>query len=158
GAESSRTCERSGSSRRFTRSMIRSRGDGVKNLTLSYMNRQTQSEWPGWSAFARFFGVRRLWLCAIGLAIGASASASPQSNPAFLGIVMASLPCPTGSTCPGVVVANITPGTPAARAGFRVNDVIQRIDGANVQNPNEAIQMITAKHPGDSIDIEVRRG
>src|SRR4051812_49736336 len=87
----------------------------------------------------------------------APAAAGTQSNPAFLGIVMSSIPCPPTSSCPGVVVANITPGTPAARAGFFVNDIILRIDGAAVQNPNEAIQLITAKHPGDTIDVEVRR-
>lgn len=86
------------------------------------------------------------------------ALSAPQSNPAFLGVVMASIPCPATSSCPGVVVSNITPGTPAARAGFYINDIILRIDGAAVQNPTEAIQVITAKHPGDTIDVEVRRG
>src|SRR6195256_1282663 len=63
------------------------------------------------------------------------------------------------SQLPGpVVIASITAGSPASHAGFLVNDIILRIDGASVQSPQEAIQTITAKHPGDTIDIDVRRG
>jgi membrane-associated protease RseP (regulator of RpoE activity) len=84
--------------------------------------------------------------------------AAPQSNPAFLGIVMSPIPCQPAGCIGGILIANITAGSPAAHAGFLVNDIIVRIDGASVQSPQEAIQTITAKHPGDTIDIDVRRG
>jgi len=88
----------------------------------------------------------------------AISAAAPQSNPAFLGIVMSSIPCQPVGCNGGILVANITAGSPAAHAGFLVNDIIVRIDGASVQSPQEAIQTITAKHPGDTIEIDVRRG
>ena len=56
------------------------------------------------------------------------------------------------------MIATITAGSPAAHAGFLVNDIILRIDGASVQSPQEAIQTITAKKPGDTIEVDVRRG
>ena len=93
----------------------------------------------------------------------ATSVAAPQSNPAFLGVTMVDYPngCSTTASprpCQAVLVAGITAGTPASHAGFSINDVIVRIDGASVQSSQEAITTITAKHPGDAIDVEIRRG
>src|SRR5262245_15062924 len=106
--------------------------------------------WLGRKRFARFCGVRIAVV--IVLAMASVADATPQSNPAFLGISM-------GQGAGGVAVDTITPSSPAAEPnGLRQGDLIVQINGARIQNPNEATAAITANRPGDVIKIDVRRG
>jgi hypothetical protein len=80
------------------------------------------------------------------------ANATPQSNPAFLGIQM-------GQGTGGVTVESVTKNSPAAEPnGLRQGDLIVQINGARIQNGNEAVAAITANHPGDVIKLDVRRG
>jgi putative serine protease PepD len=62
------------------------------------------------------------------------------------------------STSGGATVAEVTPGSPADRAGIGQGDVITKINGEEIQTPDDVAGAITDKKPGDSIDIEVRRG
>jgi S1-C subfamily serine protease len=58
----------------------------------------------------------------------------------------------------GAQIVEVVPGSPADRAGLRVDDVITRIDDAEVEDPNDAGNAIGAHKPGDEVDIRIARG
>jgi putative serine protease PepD len=58
----------------------------------------------------------------------------------------------------GAEVQEVTPGSPAERAGLGPGDVITRVDGKDVQGPDDIATAISARTPGDKVDVEVRRG
>jgi S1-C subfamily serine protease len=57
----------------------------------------------------------------------------------------------------GVLVRNIFPNGPAARAGFRVDDVITKINGEDVDNPQDAIRTIQGLDVGRQVEFTVTR-
>ncbi len=57
----------------------------------------------------------------------------------------------------GSLVARVVRNSPAATAGIRSGDVIQRVDGKPVQNSNDVQQTVETTKIGNSIPIEVRR-
>jgi putative serine protease PepD len=59
---------------------------------------------------------------------------------------------------PGVLVHTVSPGTPAARAGFRVGDILAAIDGVAIDKGQTLGGLIQVHHVGDSIACRVRRG
>jgi serine protease Do len=63
-----------------------------------------------------------------------------------------------GFSSGGVMVASVTPGKPAAKAGILPQDVIVSIDGAPVKDGDELVAIISAKHPGQSVKLGVLRG
>jgi hypothetical protein len=130
--------------------MIEGPGDEVKNLTLSYIGPgERRQHWPHPFGFARFCGVRTAVVLLVAMA--SVADATPKSNPAFLGISMSPGPG-------GVLVDTVTKDSPAAEPnGLKQGDLIVTINGARIQNGNEATAAITANHPGDLIHLDVRR-
>ena len=58
---------------------------------------------------------------------------------------------------PGVRVAKVMPGTPAAKAGFLEGDVILEIDGKAVKDLRGYAGVLRARKPGDRIRITVER-
>jgi serine protease Do len=62
------------------------------------------------------------------------------------------------STGRGVVVAEATAGGPAQRAGLRAGDVVVRVDGEAIAEPDDVAKAIADNQPGDRVSIEVRRG
>jgi putative serine protease PepD len=62
-------------------------------------------------------------------------------------------PAPGG----GAEVGEVTPGGPASKAGLRPGDVITSVDGKRITEPDDVAGAISAKKPGDKVDIEVRR-
>ncbi|WP_051471249.1 S1C family serine protease [Patulibacter minatonensis] len=69
----------------------------------------------------------------------------------------------------GAMVGGVTAGSPASRAGLRVNsdgaqrglaepdgDVIVKIDGKDVVQPSDVTSTVNEKKPGDRITLEVR--
>jgi putative serine protease PepD len=68
----------------------------------------------------------------------------------FLGVTSA--PHPAGAEIQGV-----TPGSPAEAAGLRAGDVITRVDGATVRDPDDLSQAVSGHQPGDEVQIEVNR-
>ena len=57
----------------------------------------------------------------------------------------------------GSVINDVTPGSPADRAGLRSGDVVIAADGSPVDGQPAFVAAIRDKSPGDSIDIEVLR-
>jgi Do/DeqQ family serine protease len=58
----------------------------------------------------------------------------------------------------GALVANVTPNSPAARAGLKLSDLIVAIDGQTVDDPN-AFDYRFATHPlGGTSQVDVQRG
>jgi serine protease DegS len=53
----------------------------------------------------------------------------------------------------GFLVTSVTPKSPAAAAGLAAGDVIQSIDGDEVQNSRDALNRIAAKAPGTTITV-----
>jgi S1-C subfamily serine protease len=73
----------------------------------------------------------------------------------------------------GVLIQRVRPGGPAAKAGVRGGertvvvggqtyalggDVVTKVDGQAVEDPDELASIISSKRPGDRVLLEVRRG
>ena len=75
--------------------------------------------------------------------------------PAF-STYLGSIPDYAGDT-DGVKLAGVSPGSPAARAGLREGDVIIQFGGAKIQNIEDLMGQLSAKKPGDEVEIVVLR-
>jgi Do/DeqQ family serine protease len=58
----------------------------------------------------------------------------------------------------GALVSNVAPGSPAARAGLRLSDLITGIDGQTVEDPNAFDYRFATRPLGGSAQIDVIRG
>jgi putative serine protease PepD len=73
---------------------------------------------------------------------------------AYLGVETS----PASPTKPnGAAVVSVVPGGPADRAGIKQGDVITKIDGTTVQDPNAISAAVARKQPGDKITVELER-
>jgi serine protease Do len=57
----------------------------------------------------------------------------------------------------GALVQDITPDSPAARAGIRTYDVIVAVDGRPIDRNDSLIQLIAARNPGTSSILQILR-
>lgn len=57
----------------------------------------------------------------------------------------------------GVVVQRAEPDSPAADAGLRDGDAIEAIDGNTVTTMEEVQAIVTARAPGQTVLVRVRR-
>jgi serine protease Do len=80
---------------------------------------------------------------------------NPLANPDMpvLGIGMAMM-----RGVSGVVVENVVSRSPAAAAGVRAGDVIQSIDGSEVRDGGELLQLIAKRQAGDPVRVGILRG
>jgi S1-C subfamily serine protease len=62
------------------------------------------------------------------------------------------------SATQGVVVAQVEPGSPAARAGLQPRDVITAVDGRPLAGESDLAEAINAHKPGDAVSLTVLRG
>lgn len=58
----------------------------------------------------------------------------------------------------GVLVQRVEPGTPAAKAGLRVGDVITRVGGEPVESPSDVSRALADKKNGELVPVSVVRG
>jgi Do/DeqQ family serine protease len=58
----------------------------------------------------------------------------------------------------GALVSNVAPGSPAARAGLRLSDLITGIDGQTVEDPNAFDYRFATRLLGGSAQIDIIRG
>jgi putative serine protease PepD len=61
------------------------------------------------------------------------------------------------TTSSGVQIQRVKPGSPGEKAGLKQGDVITAIDGTNVQSPDDVIQVVSAKKPGDHVQLSITR-
>jgi putative serine protease PepD len=71
---------------------------------------------------------------------------------AYLGV--SSADAPQG----GALVAEVRPGDPAEQGGIEVGDRIVSVDGQEVNESADVSALVTAKRPGDKVEITVQRG
>lgn len=90
---------------------------------------------------------------------GQSPKAAPGNNPAkraFLGAFIGA----TDENAPqqGAVVGQVTPNSPAAKAGLQNGDVITGVNGQEMKSPNQFRSAITKAGAGKEVRLEVLRG
>ena len=62
-----------------------------------------------------------------------------------------------GEGTKGVKFADISAGSPAAKAGFKAGDVMVEFDGKKIDNLYDFTYALRAKHPGDKVQVKVVR-
>jgi S1-C subfamily serine protease len=58
----------------------------------------------------------------------------------------------------GALIVSVVPGSPAEQAGLRVDDVITRINGTKIDDPNDASNAIGMHRPGAEVELTMARG
>jgi hypothetical protein len=58
----------------------------------------------------------------------------------------------------GVLVAGVTEGTPAAKAGVKEGDVLIEWNGTKIENVQQWMPLLQAGKPGDKVKVGLRRG
>lgn len=58
----------------------------------------------------------------------------------------------------GVLVSDVESGTPAAKAGLEVGDVITEIDGKRVESSRDLSRGIRSRKAGETVQIDIVRG
>src|SRR5215216_835328 len=77
-----------------------------------------------------------------------------QVQTGYLGVSMGDAP----SGQDGAVVQDVASGSPAAKAGLQVGDLVTAIDGKSVQSSAEMVAAIRDHKPGDKVSLTVNRG
>ena len=62
-----------------------------------------------------------------------------------------------GISSGGVVVGEVVPGGPAAKAGLLPEDAIVSVDGRPIKNGDDLISIVSLKHPGTTVSLGVIR-
>jgi S1-C subfamily serine protease len=73
-----------------------------------------------------------------------------------LGTYLGSIP-DYGANTPGVRLAGVTAGSPAANAGLREGDIIVQMADRKIQNIEDLTAALQSRKPGDEVDITVLR-
>ena len=81
---------------------------------------------------------------------------------AFLGIAMDPIPAATRAQLNlpegiGVVVSYVAKGSPAEKAGLKVNDILTQIDDQLIVNSEQLQTLIKTKNPGDEVALTYYR-
>jgi S1-C subfamily serine protease len=58
----------------------------------------------------------------------------------------------------GAVVSDVAPGSPAAQAGLRAQDIITKIDSKDLTDESSLAAALASHKPGDKVSLSVDRG
>jgi S1-C subfamily serine protease len=58
----------------------------------------------------------------------------------------------------GVIVESVQSASPAAKAGVRVGDVVETVDGKALRGVNDLIAVVSADRPGETLTLGLQRG
>jgi S1-C subfamily serine protease len=60
----------------------------------------------------------------------------------------------------GLVVTDVKPDSPAVKAGLRVSDLIQKVEGVSVKDAEttDFVKIVGGMRPGTVVTMEVKRG
>jgi putative serine protease PepD len=86
-----------------------------------------------------------------------SAAAIVQGKPIQTGYLGVSMADATGGQ-DGAIIRDVTPDSPASRAGLRAGDRVTSVDGQAIQSYSEMVARIRAHRPGDEVTLAVTRG
>jgi Do/DeqQ family serine protease len=81
----------------------------------------------------------------------------------YIGIAMIELTPELGKSLgvadntPGVVVAQVVPGSPSSKAGFRQGDIIQRLDGKPVKDAKDVQGIVRQKPLNSTLNFQILR-
>lgn len=79
--------------------------------------------------------------------------AAPMAGRGWLGVELAAAPGEGG-----VRVRRVIKGSPAAKAGVLAGDLIQRLDGSAVVEPEDVMSHVAARPAGHRMSVAIRRG
>jgi S1-C subfamily serine protease len=85
------------------------------------------------------------------------AAAGTSSGGAGYGPYFGSIP-DFGEEVKGVKFADVREDSPAAKAGFKADDVMVEFDGKPIQNLYDFTYALRAHRPGDEVMVKVMRG
>lgn len=95
------------------------------------------------------FGAILVAAAVLGTTMTAIASPGGGGRTAFFGVR-------TEEHRDGLIVREVSPGSPAEQAGIQVGDVLLALDGAPMRRPDELIQLVFTSNPGRVAHVRVR--
>jgi S1-C subfamily serine protease len=99
---------------------------------------------------------RSLLLCAFAASC-ASHEPPPVSEPTLDSVVPGTIGVVVAPAPAGVVVAAMAADGPAAEAGMRVGDVVQRYNGVSVLDTRQFYRLVLDSAPGSRVELELLR-
>ena len=93
-----------------------------------------------------------------GRTLSVTLGAKPTLKAGWLGVTLGNSISFAEYTGDGASIEKVTPDSPASKAGLRVTDAIQSINGKTVKNANDAAQILSAMHEGDIALIKMKYG
>lgn len=104
------------------------------------------------------------WLATVGLgsdAVGVGVvSVLPREipkQPGFLGVGLDLEYTPPTGGVTGVRIETVTPDGAALEAGLLPGDLVLRVDNRTTPSPQDLKEAVSARHPGDRVEVEVQR-
>jgi hypothetical protein len=95
------------------------------------------------------------------IAVGAFAKDSEVTSKAFLGVVLDEVTSDVakeyGATSGGALIQEVTSRSAAKKAGLRANDIIVKLDGKSIGNPDDLRKVLQSKSPGDEVELTFLR-
>jgi serine protease Do len=83
------------------------------------------------------------------------ATTPPQAIRPYLGIL--AVPAPPGAAQAGVFVREVTPDSPAAKAGLKAGDEITKVGDKSVNSFTDLVTTLNQHKPGEKLTFHVRR-